>query len=152
MFKTIRPRFSWSVFRRHPQMKLVRYALAGTAVSVGYTVTVVLLVDGLRWMSPEFASAASFALWTPISYWIHRDFTFLFEVGGSQVTAIVKFIISFVFRLALAAYTVHLATTLFGSPYLVGVLANWIVLPLFSYLVLDLWVFRRARSEVAAQA
>jgi putative flippase GtrA len=144
------PRYAWAILRRHPQLKLARYALAGAAVSAGYTLTVILLVDGLGWMQPELASAASFALWTPISYWVHRDFTFLYAVSGGQVAAIIKFVISFLFRLALAAYTVHLATTLFGSPYLVGVLANWVILPLVSYLVLDLWVFRTSRAEAAA--
>ncbi len=120
-------RRSWTQFRGDPRLKLLRYAAAGVAVSAGYTLTVILLVDGLGWIEPVSASALSFVIWTPISYVVHRDFSFLFT--GRQAAAVLKFLIAFVVRLAAAAYTVHLATAVFGQSYLVGVLANWIVLP-----------------------
>jgi putative flippase GtrA len=137
-----RLRFLWGGFRNGPRFKLIRYAFAGAAISVGYTLTVILLVDGLHWLTPALASAVSFALWTPVSYWVHRDFTFLFTVASGQAAAIVKFVVSFVFRLAAAAYIVEAMAGAFGSRYLVGVLANWLILPLISYLIMDVWVFR----------
>jgi putative flippase GtrA len=130
----------WPIFRRHPRLKLLRYAFSGVAISLGYTITVVLFVDVWSWMMPALASAASFLIWTPVSYFVHRNFTFLF--AGGQATAIAKFTPTFFTRLAASAYTVHLATETFGSSYLFGVLANWIVLPLISYVAMDFWVFR----------
>jgi len=96
-------------------------------------------------MKPALASAVSFVMWTPASYVVHRDFSFLY--AGRQFTAMAKFTVAFLVRLAAAAYTVHLATSVFASPYLVGVFANWIVLPLVGYLVMDLWVFRTTKSR-----
>jgi putative flippase GtrA len=139
----------WRAFRHSQRLKLARYALAGIAISMGYTLTVILLVEGLSWMSPALASAVSFALWTPVSYLVHRDFTFLFAVAAGQLAAIVKFTISFFVRLGTAAYTVQLMSGFFGSHYLVGVFANWIVLPLISYLIMDWWVFRSPPESAA---
>jgi hypothetical protein len=45
-------------------------------------------------------------------------------------------------RRQLYGLTVYLTTTVSDTAYLIGVLANWIVLPLVSYLILDVWVFR----------
>src|SRR5581483_4104896 len=115
---------------------------------LGYTLTVVLLVERFA-MAPPAASAASFILWTPPSYLVHRDFTFVFAAAAGQYLALAKFAAAFVGRLAASAYTVHLLSTVFGLPYLAGVLANWLVLPLIGYLVMDFWVFRVPRQRPA---
>jgi putative flippase GtrA len=128
----------------------LRYAAAGIAVSAGYTVTVILLVDGLGWMEPALASALSFVIWTPVSYVVHRDFSFLY--AGSQVSAVLRFLLAFIGRLAASAFTVHLATAVFGQRYIMGVLANWVVLPLVSYLILNFWVFRPTLPPASPQA
>jgi putative flippase GtrA len=130
----------WDTFRRHPRLKLVRYALSGIAVSTGYTLTVLLLVEDLGWRSPSQASAASFLMWTPISYIAQRDFTFLYR--GRRLAALVKFLVAFLARFGASMYTVYLATAVLGLPYLAGVMANWVVLPLIAYVIMDLWVFR----------
>jgi len=135
----------WTLFRRNPRLKLMRYAFSGIAVSVGYTVTVILLVDGLGWMRPTIASALSFVIWTPPSYLVHHNFSFLYK--GQHFTTIIKFTVAFVARLGAASYTVYLAATIFDSTYFVGVFANWIVLPLVGYLIMDFWVFRTSKSQ-----
>jgi putative flippase GtrA len=134
----------WTRFRHADRFRLLRYAVAGVTVSIGYTLTVVLFVNVWHCLEPPQASAASFLLWTPLSYIAHRDFTFLFT--GAEVPAIVKFVLAFVLRLAVSAYSVELAVQC-GAPYLVGVAANWVLLPLISYLIMDLWVFRAVAPE-----
>ena len=128
------------------RFRLLRYFVSGVAISTGYTITVMVLVELLRWMEPVAASTLSFVIWTPVSYAVHRDFTFRFR--GDHFAAAVKFLLAFVGRLAGSAYVVYLATELLGWNYMVGVLANWIVLPLINYLVLSLWVFRPRRFRV----
>jgi putative flippase GtrA len=140
-------RQAWMTIRQNRRLTFFRYAIVGVAVSTGYTVNVILFVEFLGWGNPEFASALSFLIWTPISYLGHRDFTFLF--AGDPVSSAIKFAVAFVARLAVSSYTVHVAT-LFGMHYLVGVLANWIVLPAISYFVLDLWVFRKSDRHSGA--
>lgn len=130
----------WAMFRRDPRLKLVRYGVSGVAISVGYTASVVLLVEFCGWTMPALASAASFVIWTPVSYFVHRNFTFRF--AGGQTAASIKFGLAFLARLAASAYTVHLAAETFGSSYLIGVLTNWFLLPLINYTVMNFWVFR----------
>jgi putative flippase GtrA len=117
--------------------------VAGVAVSLGYTVTVILLV-WLGWLTPPIASAVSFALWTPVSYYAHRDFTFRFE--GANAAAIVKFTVAFVLKFIASAGVVYVAMEYFGAHYLFGVLMNWVIGPVINYLVLHFWVFRTRRE------
>jgi putative flippase GtrA len=137
---------TWSLVWFDQRFKIGRYALVGSAVSIGYTINVVAFVEILHWPSPEWASALSFVIWTPISYLAHRDFTFIVHRPG--LASLLKFVAAFVARFAASAYSVHLVATL-GLHYIVGVMANWIVLPLISYLILDLWVFRASSPPIA---
>jgi len=127
------------------QLRLMRYLVSGVAISTAYTVTVLLLVSTFQVMGPVPASTLSFLIWTPISYAVHRDFTFRYE--GSQQAAVVKFLITFVARLGASAYVVYFSTQVMGWNYLVGVFGNWVVLPLINYIVLTLWVFAMPTSS-----
>lgn len=138
-------RRGWTTFRFDPRLRLCRYAAIGVVISLGYTLNVIFFVEVVKWKQPALASAVCFVIWTPISYWAHRDFTFLF--AGPRLSSAAKFTVTFLGRLAASAYTVYAANTVLGMHYLVGVLANWIVLPLLSYLVLKLWVFRSRTPE-----
>lgn len=126
-----------SFVSRH--LSFVRYAVAGVAISVGYTLTVFVLVEKAGWPGPASASAISFVLWTPVSYFVHRDFTFRF--AHRYRSAGIKYLVSFFLRLAASALVVAVAIDYFQLHYLVGALMNWIVLPMINYFVLKLWVF-----------
>ena len=139
----------WTIFRHDPRWQIIRYAVFGVAVSLGYTVNVILFVEVFGWPHPALASALCFIIWTPVSYIGHRDFTFVFT--GQHFNAAIKFGLTFVIRLAISAYTVQIATDIFHVHYLFGVLANWIVLPLITYFVLDMWVFRARRSATESR-
>jgi putative flippase GtrA len=138
-------RHGWAAFRFDPGLRLVRYAVIGAAISVGYTLNVIFFVEVVKWKQPALVSAVCFVIWTPISYWAHRDFTFMFS--SPRLSSAAKFTLTFLGRLAASAYTVYVATVVLGMHYLVGVLANWVVLPLISYLILKLWVFRANSPE-----
>ncbi|HEY5126100.1 MAG TPA: GtrA family protein [Bradyrhizobium sp.] len=124
---------------QNDQLKIVRYFFAGVVVSIGYTITVVVLVEYVGWTNPSLASATSFLVWTPISYYAHRDFTFGFEGGNSAASA--KYVISFLLRFAASVVVVAVAVHLKWH-YIVGVFFNWGMLPLVNYFVLHFWVFR----------
>jgi putative flippase GtrA len=129
---------------RMKQLRLFRYFIAGVAVSSGYTLTVVVLVDGLHLLQPTAASVTSFVLWTPASYVLQRDFTF--NYSGPNASALAKYGVSFLARMFVSGLAVHLATHYFFLHYLFGVFINWLVLPLINYVVLTAWVFRQ-RTE-----
>lgn len=129
------------------RLKIVRYFIAGVATSLGYTITVVIMVEW-GWLQPAAASAASFLLWTPVSYIAHRDFTFCFD--GANPAAGLKFVVMFLLKFAASGLVVAAAIVL-NFHYIVGVLMNWVVLPLITYFVLKLWVFQE-RNEANSRA
>ena len=123
------------------RFQLLRYAVAGVGVSLGYTLNVFVLVDVLRAVSPTVASALSFVVWTPVSYFVHRDFTFRAATGSRTIA--IKFCATFVMRLLISSFVVYFFSNLLHVHYIFGALANWVVLPILNYFILDAWVFSK---------
>jgi putative flippase GtrA len=130
---------------RSDQFRLIRYFAAGVAVSLGYTFTIVALVDWWGLVSAASANVISLILWTITSYFVHREFTFRFD--GSYGGSAARFIFIFVAKLLASVAVIALTTKYYQISYLVGVMANWVVLPLISYLAMKLWVFEHALSR-----
>ena len=131
------------------RFQLLRYAVAGVGVSLGYTLNVFLLVDVLRAFSPTVASALSFVVWTPVSYIVHRDFTFRAATGSRTIA--IKFCATFVTRLLISSFVVYFFSNVVHVHYIFGVLANWVVLPILNYFILDAWVFRKVPDQVGTE-
>lgn len=118
---------------RSDQFRFIRYSFAGVAVSVGYTFTIVALVDWPH-ISAEGANVVSLVLWTMISYVVHREFTFRFDGGFGNSAA--RFIFVFVLKLIASVAVIAIISRYYQSSYLVGVAVNWLVLPFISYLAM----------------
>jgi putative flippase GtrA len=129
---------------RSDDFRLIRYLVAGVAVSLGYSLTIVALVDWAALLGPEAANVVSLILWTIISYLVHREFTFRFD-GAYRGTA-ARFIFIFVLKLLASIAVIAVTTRYYKSSYLIGVFLNWVVMPLISYVAMKLWVFQRAAS------
>jgi putative flippase GtrA len=127
---------------RGDRFRLIRYFVAGIAVSLGYTFTIIVLVDWLAFVGAEAANAISLIIWTLISYVVHREFTFRFD--GSHGGTVARFIFVFTLKFVASVIVIALVTRHYQSSYLVGVALNWVVLPLVSYFAMKLWVFARA--------
>jgi putative flippase GtrA len=136
---TLFPRLT-RVVTRSDQFGLIRYLVAGVGVSLGYSLTIVVLVDWVALVSPEAANVLSLILWTTISYVVHREFTFRFDgnYGGSAT----RFIFIFLLKLLASVAVIAVITRYYQSSYLIGVLLNWVVMPLISYVAMKLWVFQ----------
>jgi putative flippase GtrA len=119
--------------------QVLRYFGAGLLVSLGYTITVVLMVEVFGWSNPSIANAVSFILWTPVSYFAHKMFTF----RDSQNTAesAVKFFVIFLAKLATSVLVIEATTRFLSHHYFVGLLLNWVVIPLVTFVLLKFWVF-----------
>ncbi len=136
--------FSWMLrVKISDQFRLIRYFAAGVTVSLGYTITIVALVDWWGIISAGSANVVSFTLWTVISYFVHREFTFRFD--GSYGGSAARFIFIFIAKLLASIAVIAVTTKYYQISYLIGVLANWVVLPLISYLAMKLWVFDRVQ-------
>lgn len=125
--------------------KIFRYFAGGFAVSMGYTFTVVLLMEVLHWQSATLASTVSFLIWTPASYLTHRRFTFGFK--GAYEESAFKFGVTFLGKLLTSIAVVALLTDWLHLSYIYGVLANWIAIPLVTYVVLRIWVFNELDTK-----
>jgi len=132
---------------RSDRFQLVRYFIAGVAVSLGYTFTIVTLVSWLGVIGPDAANIVSLILWTIISYVVHRQFTFKFDGGYGGSAA--RFIFVFLLKLGASIVVVASITRYDQSFYLIGVIVNWVVLPLVSYVALKIWVFERRFAKSA---
>jgi putative flippase GtrA len=129
------------MFLSSDEFRPMRYLFAGIAVSLGYTLTIVALVDWSALLSPEAANIASLVLWTAISYIIHREFTFRFD--GAYGDSTKRFIFIFILKLLASVAMISVMTRHYQSSYLIGVFLNWVMLPLVSYVAMKLWVFQR---------
>jgi putative flippase GtrA len=127
---------------RGDRFRLIRYFVAGIAVSLGYTFTIIVLVDWLAFVGAEAANAISLMIWTLISYVVHREFTFRFD--GSHGGTVARFVFVFTLKFVASVIVIALVTRHYQGSYLVGVALNWVVLPLVSYFAMKLWVFARA--------
>jgi len=130
---------------RSDHFRLIRYLVAGVAVSLGYSLTIVALVDWAALLGPEAANVVSLTLWTIISYLVHREFTFRFD--GAHRGPVARFILIFVLKLLASVSVIAVTTRYYKSSYLIGVFLNWVVLPLISYVAMKFWVFKRALSQ-----
>jgi putative flippase GtrA len=130
---------------RSDQFRLIRYLVGGVAVSLGYSLTIVALVDWAVLLGPEAASVLSLILWTIISYVIHREFTFRFD--GTYRGSVARFILIFLLKLLASIAVIAVITRYYQSSYLIGVFLNWVAMPLISYVAMKLWVFQRALNQ-----
>jgi putative flippase GtrA len=137
------------VVMRSDHFRLIRYLGAGVAVSLGYSLTIVALVDWVALLGPEPANVVSLILWTIISYPVHREFTFRFD--GAYRGSAARFIFIFVLKLLASVAVIAVTTRYYKSSYLIGVFLNWVVMPLISYVAMKLWVFNAQPSCLASR-
>jgi putative flippase GtrA len=135
---------------RSDHFRLIRYLLAGVAVSLGYTLTIVALVDWAALLGPEAANVVSLVLWTIISYLVHREFTFRFD--GAYRGTVPRFIFIFGLKLLASVAVIAVMTKYYKSSYLIGVFLNWVVMPLISYVAMKFWVFQRPLPQTYRSA
>ena len=133
-----------ATFTTSESLRLVRYFIAGVGVSFGYTITVVAFMELLHWRSAVTANTVSFLLWTPVSFAVHRSFTF--RCDGRYAESAIKFGATFLGKLVTSIAVVAAICDYFELHYIFAVLANWIALPLVVYIILKLWVFGGAGS------
>jgi len=130
------------------KFQLFRYTAADVCVALGYSTSVFLFVDILHLMTPMLASAASFVLWVPVSYLFHRDFTFRSDDRTLKIA--IRFCSASVVRFIASLLVIYLFMMILHLNYIYGVLANWIVLPLLNYFILETCVFTAAPEPLTS--
>ncbi|HEY5210509.1 MAG TPA: methyltransferase domain-containing protein [Stellaceae bacterium] len=120
--------------------RIVRYGFAGLAISIVYSLAVVVLVAGLRVAGPTAASVIAFILVLPIGYVTHRRVTFLDAEPDPLMP--LRFAVTTAASFVVAIGGMYVVTDVLGKSYLLGIALNWLVIPAMNFLIYCLWVFR----------
>jgi nitrite reductase/ring-hydroxylating ferredoxin subunit/putative flippase GtrA len=120
--------------------RIWRYGIVGLAVSVAYSLAVVLAVQTLPTHNPTAASAIAFAALLPVAYLGHRSIAF-FDAASDPLQPL-RFAASTAATFLVAVGGMYAVTELFGRSYLLGIALNWALIPATNFLIYLFWVFR----------
>ena len=116
---------------------LSRFGIIGVAATLTYLVVAnVLIAAGIV---AVYASVLAYLAGMVVSFLGQSKFTF--RVGKAERHHFVRFVILSTIGLAVSYGAVRGASTI-GLPAFVGTLATAILIPLLSFVVMKLWVFR----------
>jgi nitrite reductase (NADH) small subunit len=120
--------------------RTLRYGIVGFAVSVAYSLAVVLAVHSLPAHSATLASGIVFAVMLPIAYLAHRSIAF-FDAKADPFQPL-RFAVSTVSTFLIAVGGMYVVTEILGRSYLLGIALNWALIPAVNFLIYLYWVFR----------
>jgi putative flippase GtrA len=119
--------------------RVIRYVLVGGGVTLFYTLVTATLISGKIIADPTLASAIASVVTLPISFLVHRRFTYADtkrEQGQWERFALIA-VANFVVNVGAmkAADAMHF-------PYWSALAFGWVVVPVVNYAINVLWVFR----------
>ena len=132
-----------------PLRRLVRYGFVGLALSIFYSLAVILLVVSPLRLNPTLASVMAFVLTMPVGWAAHRSVSFADRAYDAFQP--LRFAASNAAAFVAAVGGMYLITVVAGHSYLLGIAWNWLIIPGANFVAYLFWVFRDARvSEDAA--
>ena len=125
-----------------PIQRVIRYGAIGIVVSVFYSVVIIALVMGPTRLNSTLASAIGFPVALPVGWLLHRTVSF----GDRPYDRMqpLRFVISTTATFALAVGGMYVITEIGGREYWLGILWNWLTIPVMNFLFYLYWVFRDA--------
>jgi nitrite reductase/ring-hydroxylating ferredoxin subunit/putative flippase GtrA len=128
--------------------RTLRYGIVGLAVSVAYSVAVVLAVHSLPTHNATLASGIVFAVMLPIAYLAHRSIAF-FDAAPDPFQPL-RFAVSTASTFLIAVGGMYAVTEILGRSYLLGIALSWALIPPTNFLIYLFWVFRVGPRRPAA--
>jgi putative flippase GtrA len=133
-------RESLGELQRHPLVgKLVRFAMTGAVSGIVFA-AVTLLSLRLLPIRETMAVVIGYIAVLPLSFIGHRKLTF--RSAGRVSPEFVRFCISFILGLLASVVAMHVATQWLAMPPFLGVVGAILVVPIITFVVMNLWVFR----------
>lgn len=123
--------------------KLIGFTLFGCLSGSIYAVILVVSVDILGF-PPFFGSVIAFALGVPVSYFGNRWVSY--RSNNTLAPEALRFLIVQLISLMLTSALVHLMADRFTIPTYIAVIIAFIVAPIISLILFELWVYRRRPS------
>ncbi|HKX07761.1 MAG TPA: GtrA family protein [Stellaceae bacterium] len=119
---------------------MLRYGIMGTAISVLYSLCIVLLIDAFALRNATLASVLAFVIVQPLAYFAHRQVTFFDSARDAMEP--VRFSVTTVASFLVTTAGMYLVTEIFLWSYLFGIALNWLLIPAMNFLIYLIWVFR----------
>ena len=126
--------------------RTLRYGAVGFAVSVVYSVGVVIVVGRLPTHNATWASVIAFAVMLPIAYLAQRHIAF-FDAVQDRFQPL-RFAVTTSSTFLVAIGGMYVVTEIFARSYLLGIALNWALIPAANFLIYVFWVFRTGRREI----
>jgi putative flippase GtrA len=119
--------------------RVIRYLIAGSGVTLFYSLVTILLVSARLVQDPSVASVIASLVTLPVAFFVHRAVTYV-DVPFDRAQG-ARFGVVAVSNLLIAAGAMK-AVDLLHGPYGIGLAIGWVLIPLFNYTVNVVWVFR----------
>jgi putative flippase GtrA len=126
--------------------KVLGFLACGALAGATYASAFVVISDQFG-MPPFFASVLAYMIAIPVSYFGNRWVTY--RSRNMMAAEALRFMVVQVSNLFLTSAIAHLLSELVGfSPRATGVVVAFLVAPLVSFVLFEIWVYRaRARSS-----
>lgn len=121
--------------------KLLRFGLSGGLATLAYG-TIALIASYATLWQPMTVHFVAYGLCLPISYLLQRNFTFRFT--GKHSVSMPRFFVAMVATFLCSSLAVQKVQDM-GYPDIYGTLSVMVVIPLISFIVMQLWVFQQKR-------
>jgi putative flippase GtrA len=125
--------------------RVLRYGCVGLAISALYSFAVIACVQLLHPISPTMASIVAFIIVLPVSYLAHGKVSFSDRPYDNFQP--LRFALSTATSFIVAGGGMYWITEIVGRSYLLGIVWNWLIIPLMNFLTYMFWVFRTARNK-----
>lgn len=119
--------------------RVMRYGVTGLAISIAYSLAVILCVWNFPRLGPTWASVLAFVAILPFSYLAHRGISFSDRRGGQHERR--RFIITTTSSFLVAVGGMYVITEILGLSFYLGILWNWMIIPASNFCIYNLWVF-----------
>ena len=123
--------------------QIVRFGIVGAVATAVHLGVVIILVETTVVPEPLVANVIAFCCAVLVSYFGHNYWTFQHRHHNAQKFA--RFVLITLSALGLNQMILYVATRQLGLDYRVGLLLVILLVPIFTYILARLWVFR-ARS------
>ena len=123
-----------------------RYGAVGLAVSLFYSLAVIVCVHFWPPIGPTLASVIAFIVTLPLSYLAHSNISFFDRKrDGFQP---LRFAVTTAASFVLAVGGMYWITEIAGRDFLLGIAWTWLIIPAVNFVVYMLWVFRTQTARL----
>jgi putative flippase GtrA len=125
-------------------IKLLRYATVGVANAIIYGVSTAFYIHTFG-IDGKIGSVLGYCTALPFAFIAHRSYTFSSQ--GAVKIELLRFAITHATSLLVSLIAMAAAIDYFGLHYAFGIIGGVVLVPIVTFLALDLWVFSDQNSS-----